>query len=97
MMENNTLIPDMFNSPGLPALRSERKLQLEVLRAKVAKLNAFASDLDPYKPLSEETKAELSALGVVMLDDPFAITNQLVVILEDSIDELQKLEAELSA
>ena len=97
MMEQNTLIPDTFNTPGLAAPTSERKLRLEELRVKVAKLNALASDLDPYQPLSEENQNELKSLGVLRLDDPFAITNQLVVILEDAIDELQKLEAEFSA
>lgn len=97
MMENNTLIPDHFNTPGLGAPLSDRKLRLEELRVKAAKLNALASDLDPYKPMNEETQAELKSLGILMLDDPFAITNQLVIILEDTIEELQALEAELSA
>lgn len=96
-MENNTLIPDHFNTPGLAAPLSDRKLRYEALRVKVDKLNALASDLDPYQPISVEVQAELKNLGVVVLDDPFALTNQLVVILEDTIDELQKLEAEFTA
>ncbi len=97
MMENNTLIPDHFNTPGLGSPLSDRKLRLEELRVKVKKLNALVGDLDPYQPLSVEVQAELRSFGVLVLDDPFAITNQLVIILEDMIEELQRLETELSA
>lgn len=95
-MENNNLIPDNFNTPGLGVPFSDKKLRLEELRVKAARLNALASDLDPYQELSDENRAELKAVGVLVLDDPFAITNQLVVILEDTIEELHRLEAELS-
>ncbi len=96
-MENKTLISDHFNTPGLNTLFSDKKLRLVELRNKVLKLNAMAETLDPYKEIPLETQDELKSLGVLVLDDPFAITNQLVVILEDTVEELHKLESELGA
>tara|TARA_R110002049_G_scaffold263586_1_gene439782 strand:- start:109 stop:402 length:294 start_codon:yes stop_codon:yes gene_type:complete len=97
MIEQNTLIPDHFNTPGLSASLSDKKLRAQVLKARVESLNNLAENLDPYSKLSPETQNELKALGILVLDDPFAITNQLVVILEDSVEELHKLESELGA
>lgn len=97
MIESNSLIPDNFNTPGFSTPLSDSKIQLERLRSKLDQLNAMADKLDPYQPLSQETQIELKSLGVLVLDDPFALTNQLVVILENITEELHKLESELSA
>lgn len=97
MIEQNRLIPDHFNTPGLSVPFSDKKLRLVELQNKVVKLNAMAETLDPYQEIPLETQAELKSFGVLVLDDPFAITNQLVVILEDTVEELQKLESELGA
>lgn len=97
MIEQNNLIPDHFNTPGLSAPFSDKKLRFAELQNKVLKLNAIAETLDPYKEIPLETQEELKSLGILVLDDPFAITNQLVVILEDTVEELHKLESELSA
>ncbi|MFX3675428.1 MAG: hypothetical protein ACN6I6_00170 [bacterium] len=97
MVEHSNLIPDNFNTPGLGAALSDKKLQLEMLKSKVERLNKLAGELDPYQPLSQEVQDELKSLGVLVLDDPFKLTNQLVVILEDATEQLHQLESELLA
>ncbi|MBH47162.1 MAG: hypothetical protein CME71_03225 [Halobacteriovorax sp.] len=97
MVEHSNLIPDNFNTPGFGVTLSDKKLQLEMLKSKVERLNELAGELDPYQPISQEIQEELKSLGILVLDDPFKLTNQLVVILEDATEQLHQLESELLA
>lgn len=45
-------------------------------------LKRLCLELDPYAPISEELKKDLKSLGVSEFDDPFALTNELLKILD---------------
>jgi hypothetical protein len=86
--ENTNFIEDS-NSDLTKVLRpQEYMLDLE---AKISELKDLCQNLDPYSPLSEITKSKLIKYGVEELDNPFAITNKLLLLLEDSISEQLKL------
>jgi len=68
--------------------REEYLLNLEV---KIAELKDLCQNLDPYSPLSEKAKSKLLGHGINEFDNPFTITNKLLLLLEDSISEQLKL------
>lgn len=65
--------------------------KIEILEAKIAKLNKICDEVNPYQELSEEMKNQLRELGILEFSNPFHITNTLVMILEDTIDELHQI------
>ena len=60
---------------------------LAVLEKKIEILNHLCGTIDPYQPLSAKTKMELSKLNIDSNLDPFSLTNKLVQILEDTVEE----------
>ncbi len=63
------------------------------LKKKAAVLKKLCQELDPYAPLGARQKKKLASLGVNNLDDPFQITNQLLLLLEDALEELEARQA----
>ena len=61
------------------------------LESKIKNLKILCDTLDPYAKISLDKKSELLSLGIKVLDNPFTITNQLLLMMEDSIVELEKL------
>ena len=87
---DNTIVPNQKNDAK--ALKDPTGiLYKKALEEKIESLKELCDTLDPYLPICLETKEELLALGVKDLDNPFSITNQLLLLMEDSIIELQKL------
>lgn len=66
------------------------ELSKEKLEFNISELRAICDELDPYSPISEEMKARLSNLFITEYFDPFALTNKLLVLLEDSLEEMEK-------
>ena len=50
-------------------------------------LQYVCQNLDPYQEISSQMKEILHTLGIVNFDDPFQITNQLIMMMEDMIEE----------
>lgn len=65
--------------------------RIQELSNVIEELNALCRDLDPYQPIDSETKELLKRYGVFEEDNPFVITNKLVLILENSVEELIEL------
>ena len=89
-----SLIGDNFNT-GLDISNSDlvyRDNRIALLKERVENLNKLCSELDPYKEIPLAYQETLVSLGVREFDDPFTVTNKLVTLLEDSIEELQSLE-----
>jgi len=61
------------------------------LEEEISSLQKICQDLDPYAPLSNEVKCELQRFGIYEFTDPFTITNQLLVTMEDAIEKLHNL------
>lgn len=64
---------------------------IAALEARIKKLGDICQELNPYAPVSEEFKKRLREFHILEFDDPFKITNALLMLLEDSIDELHQL------
>ena len=62
--------------------------KIEYLEARIKKLGDICSELNPYAPIPDELKMRLMDFNILDLSDPFKITNTLLVLLEDTIDEL---------
>jgi hypothetical protein len=73
---------------GLAAINEEKILEL---KARIQKLGDICQDLNPYQAISPELKLRLNEFNILELSDPFKITNTLLMLLEDSIDELHIL------
>lgn len=62
--------------------------KISYLEARIKDLSEICQEIDPYKTVSDEQKMRLLNYNILDLSDPFKITNQLLVLLEDTIDEL---------
>jgi hypothetical protein len=70
------------------ATLEERK---NFLNEKVEKLKFITDQLDPYKPLPEVMRLALKEFHLDHEKDPFALTNKLIILLEDALNELHEL------
>lgn len=89
-----SLINDNFNT-GTSLSESDviyTENRMRLLEERVSKLNNLCSVLDPYQEIPENIKSALLEFHITDTSNPFEVTNKLVVLLEGSIDELQKLE-----
>jgi hypothetical protein len=71
-----------------------RQLPLAELKRKVTALKKLANEMDPYGDLSLKHRRSLEKFGIVDHGDPFAITNRLLLLLEDSLTELSKRQSD---
>ena len=64
------------------------------LEGRISELNQLCANLDPYATIDEEEIKVLKKFNIQNWQDPFKLTNQLVLLLEDSIEELHRLKNE---
>lgn len=91
---NQTPVGETFNTPN-PLLSSDethRGARVSFLEEKIAELEDICQHVDPAQELSEEMKERLAKFQITEYFDPFVITNKLVVLLEDYIEELHSLQ-----
>ena len=62
------------------------------LKERIKRLSDICQDLNPYEEISLDLKNRLAEFHILDLADPFKITNTLLILLEDSIDELHLLQ-----
>ncbi|TNF03765.1 MAG: hypothetical protein EP326_02050 [Deltaproteobacteria bacterium] len=79
-----------LNQVQQPLTKDARIKQLQEL---IETLNQICSNLDPYQPIAPAMKQSIEKLNIVVTDDPFTLTNQLVVLLEDAVEELHSLDS----
>ena len=58
------------------------------LETRIKKLSDICNELNPYQPVSDDFKKRLKEFNILEFNDPFKITNALLLLLEDTIDEL---------
>ena len=86
MINNSKINPsDFIISTNVHEQTLER---VSILEEKIAKLSALCQELNPYEPIDEQFKLRLKELNILEFEDPFKITNALLILLEDAIDEL---------
>ncbi len=91
---NQTPVGETFNTPNslLSSDEMHREARVSFLEEQIAELEDICQHVDPAKPLSEELKERLAKFQITEYFDPFIITNKLVVLLEDYIEELHSLQ-----
>lgn len=63
-----------------PSLSTQEKFNL---------LHYLCQNLDPYQEISSEMKEMLKKVGITELSDPYEITNQLILMMEDALNKKQ--------
>lgn len=65
--------------------------KIDYLEARIKLLGDICSEINPYEAIPDEIKMKLMDFNILDLDDPFKVTNRLLMLLEDTIDELHIL------
>ncbi len=79
------------NDNSVVGISIELQEKIEVLEARIKKLNDICIELNPYGPVDKSFQKRLIEFSIMEFEDPFKITNALLRLLEDSIDELHIL------
>lgn len=85
-MQNKTL--NDSNSNQVFIQNDEKIVYLE---SRIKMLGEICSDLNPYQPIPLDFQQRLREFNILEFSDPFKITNALLILLEDTIDELHIL------
>ncbi|MCP4913625.1 MAG: hypothetical protein GY909_10940 [Oligoflexia bacterium] len=67
-----------------------KQLSNEQLTLRVQALKEICDTVNPYLPLDEEAKAKLQKFNIEISEDPFHITNQLLHLVDNSVEELEQ-------
>jgi len=85
---NSTIENSDHSLVGIPIELQEK---IEALQSRIKKLNDICIELNPYAPVDKSFQNRLIEFNIIEYEDPFKITNALLRLLEDSIDELHIL------
>ena len=66
--------------------------KISLLKRRISLLNTICNELNPYNPVPEKIKSILVKFQIITFDDPFMLTNKLILLLEDSLEELHRIE-----
>ena len=66
--------------------------KISLLKDRVRILQNICNEIDPFGEISEEHRNLLSELGSFDFSDPFDLTNQLIVMTENILEEIHHLE-----
>ena len=62
--------------------------KIDYLEARIKMLDDICSEINPYATITNELKMKLLNFNILELNDPFKVTNALLMLLEDTMDEL---------
>ncbi len=65
--------------------------KIEYLEARIKLLDDICTEINPYEAINDELKMKLMNFNILELNDPFKVTNTLLMLLEDTMDELHVL------
>lgn len=91
-MENTTQSESDKQNRGQVAASISRNEYILKLKERIQNLKELCQNLDPYVEISQSVKEQLLSVGIESYDNPFNITNQLLMMTENSIEELLNLE-----
>lgn len=86
-MQNKLILDHQIQLESFPG--DQEKIQS--LENRIKKLGEICNELNPYLPVSPEFKMRLREFNIQEATDPFQVTNALLRLLEDSINELHLL------
>jgi hypothetical protein len=72
--------------------RRRKTAQIKKLKQEISLLEQLCADIDPYQTLSPAQINDLAQAGIPGTLDPYALTNHLILKLEDALAELQRLQ-----
>ena len=67
------------------------EVRIKQCEAKISDLKHFCDHFDPYKELSGKDISFLKKYEILAPYDPFIITNKLLMLMENTIEELEEL------
>lgn len=65
--------------------------KINYLENRIKLLESICAEINPYESISNELKLKLLDFNILDLNDPFKVTNSLLMLLEDTIDDLHIL------
>jgi len=89
-MQNKT-INELGSNPIQIQIKIQNDEKILYLENRIKKLGEICNHLNPYLPITDEFKLGLKEFNILEFNDPFKITNALLMLLEDTIDELHIL------
>tara|TARA_R110002072_G_scaffold64203_2_gene159212 strand:- start:51252 stop:51593 length:342 start_codon:yes stop_codon:yes gene_type:complete len=66
------------------------QLSQEQLVNRVQALKEICDTINPYLPLTDEAVKKLESFNIEISSDPFHLTNQLLALVDNSVEELEK-------
>jgi hypothetical protein len=85
---NQNIEIEKLEQSNLLLIKDDKILELKM---RIQKLSQICQELNPYQEISPELKMKLKDFQILELSDPFRVTNTLLMLLEDAIDELHVL------
>lgn len=89
-MQNKTILDAKFGENCTDGLSGNQE-KIQYLEERIKKLGDICNELNPYLPIATEFKMRLREFNIVEASDPFHVTNALLRLLEDAINELHVL------
>ncbi len=86
---------DPFSYPESDFKKLPSENKIELLKRRVSYLNDICNTLNPYAPITIDMQKKLQRFHIKDLNDPFSITNKIVVMLENSVEDMHQLEKEI--
>lgn len=65
-------------------------MTIDQLNMRAEILKQLCHELDPYAPLEEDDLKKLASVGITEIEDPFHLTNILILYVEDTLEEISK-------
>lgn len=70
-------------------------MNIEELENKAKNLSDLCKLINPYEKLSKDTRDELFNLGIVNFEDPFSITNELLILMEELEEKIKTVKKDI--
>ena len=86
-MQNKLILEGQTPLEGFP----DNQEKIQYLENRIKNLGEICNELNPYLPVSPEFKLKLREFNIIEASDPFHVTNALLRLLEDTINELHLL------
>lgn len=67
-----------------------QNLSDKILEGQISTLKNLCLNFNPYNPIDDETKCVLESFKIEICEDPFLMTNRLLALMENSIEEWER-------
>ncbi len=68
--------------------------EILILEKKLEDLKMLCQELNPFAKISVEMRNRLRSFNLHEIDDPFLLTNHMIMLTEDTIEKLEILKAQ---